>query len=89
MVLLKQHKHRQEIAELLEALLEQYPTGTISVAWDNAGTHKDDELETVLRAAWRGLCAHPCSMNPPELARTESAAHLTLRVNSEVAEMTS
>jgi putative transposase len=50
-VLLKRHKRRQEIAELLEALLEKHPTGTIYVAWDNAGTHEDDEVETVLRAA--------------------------------------
>jgi putative transposase len=50
-VLLKRHKRRQEIAELLEALLDKHPTGTIYVAWDNAGTHEDDEVESVLRAA--------------------------------------
>jgi putative transposase len=54
-VLLKRHKRRQEIAELLEALLAKHPTGTIYVAWDNAGTHEDDEVEIVLRAATRWL----------------------------------
>ncbi len=50
-VLVKRHKRRQEIAELLEALLAKHPTGTIYVAWDNAGTHADDEVESVVRAA--------------------------------------
>jgi transposase len=52
-VLLKRHKRRQEIAELLEALLDNHPTGTIYVAWDNAGTHADAEVEIVVRAAGR------------------------------------
>jgi transposase len=50
-VLVKRHKRRKEIAELLEALLTKHPTGTIYVAWDNAGTHEDDEVEMVVRAA--------------------------------------
>jgi transposase len=50
-VLFKRRKRRMEIAELLEALLETHPTGTIYVAWDNAGTHADDEVEMVVRAA--------------------------------------
>ncbi len=50
-VLFKRHKRRKEIAELLEALLEKHPTGTIYVAWDTAGTHEDDEVEIVVRAA--------------------------------------
>ncbi len=44
-------KRRQEIAQLLEALVGKHPTGTISVAWDNADTHQDDEVEAVVRAA--------------------------------------
>jgi transposase len=44
-------KRRKEIAELLEALVEKHPTGTIYVAWDNASMHKDDEMEAVVRAA--------------------------------------
>ena len=44
-------KRRQEIAQRLEALLVKHPTGTISVAWDNATTHEDDEVEDVVRAA--------------------------------------
>jgi transposase len=31
--------------------VEKHPTGTIYVAWDNAGTHEDDEVEMVVRAA--------------------------------------
>ena len=48
---MKQHKRRQAIAERLEALLAKHPTGTISVAWDNAGTYEDDAVEMVVRAA--------------------------------------
>lgn len=44
-VLFQRHKRRKEIARLLEALLEKHPSGTISVTWDNANTHEDDELE--------------------------------------------
>ena len=40
-------KRRQEIAQLLQALVEKHPTGTIYVAWDNADTHEDDEVEAV------------------------------------------
>lgn len=45
---------RREVAELLEMLLAKYPTGTIYVAWDNANTHEDDEVEAVLRGAQPG-----------------------------------
>ena len=45
------HKRRKEIAHVLEALLEKHPTGTIYVAWDNANTHQDDEVEEVVRGA--------------------------------------
>ena len=45
------HKRRKEMAQLLEALLSKHPTGTIYVAWDNATTHQDDEVEEVVRAA--------------------------------------
>jgi transposase len=47
----RRRKRRKEIARLLEALLEKHPTGTIYVAWDNASTHEDDEVEDVVRAA--------------------------------------
>lgn len=35
----------------LEALLEKHPQATIYVAWENAGTHPEDEVESVVRAA--------------------------------------
>ena len=47
----ERRKRRREIAQLLEALLAKHPTGTIYVAWDNASTHEDDEVEDVVRAA--------------------------------------
>lgn len=51
LVLFRRRKRRREIAELLQALLDRHPTGTIYVAWDNADTHEDDEIEGVVRAA--------------------------------------
>src|SRR5215468_8706712 len=50
-VLVKRHKRRRKIAELLQALVDKHPTGTIYVAWDNANTHEDDEVEAVVRGA--------------------------------------
>ncbi|WP_220196945.1 IS630 family transposase [Ktedonospora formicarum] len=47
----RRRKRRQEIAQLLQALLEKHPTGTVYVAWDNADTHEDDEIEERVRAA--------------------------------------
>jgi transposase len=45
----KRRKRRREVAELLQTLVDKHPTGTIYVAWDNAGTHPDDEVEAVVR----------------------------------------
>jgi putative transposase len=50
-VIFRRHKRRLEVAELLQALVDQHPTGTIYVAWDNVSTHEDDEVEAVVRAA--------------------------------------
>jgi transposase len=50
-VLLRPHKRRREIAELLQTLLDKHPSGTVYVAWDNATTHEDDEVEAVVRGA--------------------------------------
>ena len=50
-VLIRPHKRRREVAELLQVLVDKHPTGTIFVAWDNATTHEDDEVEAVVRAA--------------------------------------
>ena len=49
-VLFRRHKRRREIAKLLQALVDKHPTGTIYVAWDNADTHQNDEVEAVVRA---------------------------------------
>jgi putative transposase len=50
-VLFERRKRRKEIAKLLAALVAKHPAGTIYVAWDNADTHQDDEVEGVVRAA--------------------------------------
>ena len=50
-VITRRRKRRREVAELLEALLARHPRGTVYVAWDNANTHEDDEVEAVLRGA--------------------------------------
>jgi putative transposase len=50
-VIFRKRKRRREIAELLQMLVDKHPTGTIYVAWDNATTHQDDEVEAVVRAA--------------------------------------
>ena len=51
MVLFRQRKRRREIAELVQALVDQHLTGTISVAWDHATTHEEEEVEAVVRGA--------------------------------------
>jgi transposase len=51
LVLIRRRKRRREVAELLQALVDRHPTSTIFVAWDNASTHEDDEVEMVVRAA--------------------------------------
>jgi transposase len=50
-VLFRRRKRRREVAELLQALVNTHPTGTLYVAWDHADTHADDDVEAVVRAA--------------------------------------
>jgi putative transposase len=50
-VLVRPHKRRSEIAELLDALLTKHPYETIYVAWDNANTHSTNQIDAVVRAA--------------------------------------
>lgn len=50
-VIFRPHKRRQEVAELLQAILDRHPTETVYIAWDNSSTHEDDEVEAVVRAA--------------------------------------
>jgi transposase len=51
LVIIRRRKRRQEVAELLQMLVDKHPSGTIYVAWDNAITHEDDDVEAVVRAA--------------------------------------
>lgn len=50
-VRLEKRKKREQIAQLLEELLEKHPTETVYVAWDNADTHSGGKVEEVVRAA--------------------------------------
>ena len=50
-VIVRQHKRRCEIAQLLTQLLLKHPKETIFVAWDNCNTHQDDEVEAIVREA--------------------------------------
>jgi len=50
-VIFRRQKRRREIAELLQALLERHPRETVYVAWDNANTHEDEDVEAVVRGA--------------------------------------
>lgn len=50
-VIFRQRKRRQEVAELLQAILDKHPHETVYVAWDNSSTHQDNEVEAVMRAA--------------------------------------
>jgi putative transposase len=51
MVIIRKRKRRLEVAELLQALAKKHPTGTVYLAWDNASTHQDEEVEGVVHAA--------------------------------------
>ena len=50
-VLIRRRKRRQEVAELLQALVDKHLIGTTYVAWDNVSTHQDDEIEMIVCAA--------------------------------------
>jgi transposase len=50
-MLVREHKRKADIAAMLRALVAHHPTGTIYLAWDNATTHFDDEIDVVLKEA--------------------------------------
>lgn len=50
-VAVRRHKRRREIAALLQMLVDKHPHEIVYVAWDNASTHEDDEIEAVVRGA--------------------------------------
>jgi putative transposase len=51
LVLTQKHKKREQIALLLEQLLDQHPKQIVYVAWDNVYTHSGGKVEEVVRAA--------------------------------------
>ncbi|HYO88455.1 MAG TPA: transposase [Candidatus Limnocylindrales bacterium] len=50
-LIFRQRKRRQDVAELLQAILDKYPCETVYVAWDNSSKHEDNEVEAVVRGA--------------------------------------
>lgn len=50
-VRIEKHKRREQIAALLEDLLQMHPGKTVYIAWDNVSTHSQGIIEEVLRAA--------------------------------------
>jgi putative transposase len=50
-VIFRRHQRRREMVELLPALLERPPPATVSVAWDKANPHEDEDVEAVVRGA--------------------------------------
>lgn len=64
-VLTRTRKRRREVAELLAALREKHPTETVYVAWDNADTDEDEEVDAVVRAAaGRLVLLYPPTYSP-------------------------
>ncbi len=51
MVLFRRRKRRREIAELLQASVDKHPAKRVYVAWDNASTHQEEEVDAVVRGA--------------------------------------
>lgn len=45
------HKRRKEMALLLRAILANHPTGTIYLTWDNANTHREEDVQKVVDEA--------------------------------------
>ena len=68
-MLFRRRKRRREIAELLQALLDKHPVETIHVAWDNAVTHEDEEVEAVV-SVYHGLPLVPT--HRPDLSAKKS-----------------
>lgn len=50
-VIVRKHKRRLEIAELLEELLSHHPDKRIYLAWDNATTHSKAAVDEVVERA--------------------------------------
>ena len=48
---IEKRKKREQIAQLLEQLLDKHPQQTVYVAWDNADIHIGGKVEEVVRAA--------------------------------------
>ena len=71
-VLCRRRKRRRDVAEVLQAVVDRQPTGTLSIAWDNADPHRDNEVEASVRAAagrlvWRYWPTYSPWLNPMEM----------------------
>ncbi len=49
LVLVRQHKRRVEVAELLQALLDKHPAQTIYITGNHCSTHQDADIESLIR----------------------------------------
>jgi hypothetical protein len=47
----RRRKRRRDGAEWWQAVVDQHPTGTSSMAWDNADPHVEAASEAMVRAA--------------------------------------
>ena len=78
-VLTRRRKRRREVAELLQALVDKHPHKRVYVAWDNSGTHEEDEVEAVVRGAAGQLVllylpTYSLWLNPIEMLWRQSGA---------------
>lgn len=48
-VIFRKRKRRKEIAEFLNLLLQKHPNETVYLVWDNVYTHKDHDIEEIVR----------------------------------------
>jgi len=67
-----ERKRRRKIVQLFEVLVGKHSRGMIYVAWDNASTHEDIEVEVVLQVAaciWFCCICRPVAafLNPIEM----------------------
>lgn len=74
-VRIEKHKRREQIAALLEKLLEMNPGKTVYIAWDNVNTLSHGVIEEVLRDAAGRLVLMYLPTYSPWLNATGHPAH--------------
>ena len=92
-VIVRRHKRRCEIVELLQTLLDKHPHETVYIAWAYASTHEDDEIEALVRGrqgrpALLYLLTYSPWLNPIETPRGLPQGGHALRAPSEMKGLT-